>query len=183
MPNAIETFRSARQRINPEGLAFSGAVTLSSPIVMLPLQAGITYAVHEASKEANPTLLKFFTIGILAVANAASIAAETKALAKENYSASPVASTLNILTGKPLLSSLGGHLFNYAGLSALSPIEAAIVGDKKVLLEGAIASSLTLPIWFTSLNTLVLTGKTRPFIETVARMRRVVEKKFKKTNV
>lgn len=176
MPNFIEAYRSARQRINPEGLAFSGAVTLSSPAVMLPLQAGITYAIHEIAKEANPTLLKFVAIGVLGIANAVSVAVETKALTNENYSASPVATSLNILTGKPLLSSIGGHFVNYAGLSVLSPIEAVISGNNKVLLEGAVATTLTLPAWFTSLNTLVLTGKTRPFIETVAKARKRIFK-------
>lgn len=177
MKNLLEAYEGARRKVVPEGLAFSGAVTLSSPAVMLPIQAGLTYAAHEIAKDADPNLLKFIAIALIGIANAASVTAETKALSRENYSASPVATTLNILTGKPLLSSIGGHLVNYAGLSVLSPIEAAIAGDRKVLLEGAVATTLTLPAWFTPLNTLVLTGKTRPFVEKVAGIRRNILKR------
>lgn len=166
MPTPIESFRSARQRINPEGLAFSGAAALASPAVMLPVQAGLTYAIHEISKETDPTLLKFIAIGILGIANAVSIAAETKALNVDNYSAGPISSTVNILTGKSYLSSLVGHVANYVQLSIVNPINAAalITGNNQLLMESEAATALTFTGWSISMNALILTGRTRPVI-------------------
>jgi len=177
MPNIIEAYRAARKRVKPEGLAFSGTCSFISPAIMLPIQGGITFAAHEIAKEIDPNLVKFFTIAIIGLANALSLIAETKALSRENYSDSPLATTFNILTGRPFLSSLAGHFLNYAQLSVLSPIEASIVGDKNIILEGAIASTLTLPAFSIPLNTLVLTGRARPFVEGVANARRRILKK------
>src|SRR3989339_836804 len=127
MSNVLEAFKSARQRINPEGLLVSGACSYVSPAVMIPLEAGLTYAVHELAKDTDPNLLKIGVIGALAVANAVSVITESKALQRREYSASPVASALNILTERPLISSITGHLVNYAGLSVVNPINLAAI--------------------------------------------------------
>lgn len=182
MPNIKESFRSARKRINSEGLMFSGAVTAISPAIIPTVGAGVTFAVHEIEKDADTALVRILTVGVLGLLNAASVATETKALRDHNYSASPLSSTLNVLTGKPLLSSLGGHLVNYAQLSALNPINIFSVATKnsELLLQSETALSLTLTAWFISLNSLVLQGKTQPFVEGVGKVRQAIRKRLKK---
>lgn len=85
-------------------------LSLASHAVMIPLEAGITYVVHEAGNDVDQTLLKILAIGIIGIANMASVAVETKTLQKQGYSASPVGSMLNTLTGKPVIASVGEHI-------------------------------------------------------------------------
>lgn len=180
MPNVIESFRSARRRINPEGLVFSASVTAASTAILPAFSAGVTYAVHELAKETDPTLIKILAIGILGILNGASVTVETKALRSKEYSASPVSSTLYVLTGKPLLSSLGGHAINYAQISVLNPINIFSVATKnnELLVESEGSAAFILTIWLASLNTLVLKGKTQPFVNGVKKVRQVIGEKI-----
>ncbi len=182
MSRTIEAFRSARERINPEGLAFSTAVTFVSPAVLPAVSAGVTLAVHELAKETNPELMKILAIAVLGTLNALSVTAETKALKADNYSASPVSSSLHILTGKPLLSSLAGHALNYAHLSLLKPINwyAITTKNSELLIESEGSTTMMLTAWFTTLNALVLTGKTKPFVEKVKEVRLAIGNKFRR---
>lgn len=176
MSRFTEAFRCARQRINPEGLAVGAALSYISPAVMIPMQAGLTYVIHEIAQDADPDIFKICAIGLLGIANAISVGAETRTLRSNEYSASPVASTVNILTGKPLVSSIGSHLVNYAQLSILNPINAAAIWnqDTQLLAESASATSLTLTAWFTGLNILLSRGKTKEVIRGIQTARGVI---------
>jgi hypothetical protein len=182
MSRAIEAFRSARHRINPEGLAASTTLSAVSPFTMIPMEAGVTYAIHEAANITDPNLLKLAVIGILGIANAVSVNTEVDTLRKKNYSASPVGSALNIATGKPLLSSIGEHAVNYAQLSMLNPINAValINGDGRLLLESAGATSLALTIWLTSMNTLISQGRIDPVVNRIKKTRQTIWSKIRK---
>lgn len=182
MQNPIEVIRSARQRINPEGLMFSAAVTAASPAVLTSAASGMTFIIHQLAQEVDPNLMKIGTIGVISLLNIASVIAETKALKSHEYSASPVSSSLYILTGRPLISSLVGHLLNYAQISVLNPINvfAIATNNTELLIESEGSASLVLTAWFTTLNTLVLQGKTQPFVDKVRQIREGVQEKFRR---
>lgn len=129
MPNLKEAFVSARQRINPEGLVFSVTASATSLAVLPPLGVGATYVIHEVASVTDPTLMKIAGIAVIAACNTVSVVKETNVLDSDNYSASPVSTTLNVLTGKPLLSSIGGHIANYAPITLFNPINAYAIVD------------------------------------------------------
>lgn len=181
MLNPIETLRSVRQRINPEGLMFSAAVTATSPAIIPSVGAGMTFIAHRLAQENDPDLTKIAAAGIIGLMNVASVVVETKALESHKYSASPISSSFYVLTDRPLLSSLFGHFVNYAQISVLNPINifAVATKDTQLLIESEGAFSLALTSWFTSLNTLVLLDKTRPFIDSVKKIREAIQEKFR----
>lgn len=182
MSRTIEAFLNARKRISPEGLAFSGAVTLTSPAVLPTVSAGVTYAIHEIARETDPTLTRVLAIGIIGLLGSVSVAIETKALKSNEYSASPTSSTLYFLTGRPLLSSLGGHAVNYGQISIINPINifSAATRNNELLADSEISSTLVLTSWLTTLNALVLKGKTKPFTDGVKKMRQKIGRRFNK---
>lgn len=173
MSKVIEAFRSAKKRINPEGLAISTTIAVSSLPVILPLEGITTYAMHEFSKDADPDVFKFLTIGILGLINAVSIATETKALQVDHYCASPTASGLNVATGRPFASSFLGHAINYAQLFVLNPINYAAVFEQntQLLTESAVGTSVALTVWLTLMNALILQGKIQPVVDSMRKAR------------
>lgn len=182
MSNPIEIFRSARQRIYPEGLLFSAAVTATSPFVLTPASAGLTFIIHQVTKETEPNVTKLAAAGAIGILSAISIAVETKALESHKYCASPTSSSFYILTGRPLISAICGHLVNYAQISILNPINLYAVATKDLglLIESEGAAALTLAAWLITMNALVLKGKTRPFVNKVKQVREVLGEKLKR---
>lgn len=162
----VELYRNARQRVNPEGLAISTTISTASLGVIVPMEAGITYVLHEVGKEVDPNILKFATIALLGIANMASVAIEAKTLKKKQYSSSPIGSTLNVATGKPLLSTVGELAFNHAQLTVFNPINAVAIAnsDSQLLAESVAATSFTLSAWSIPMNTLILQGRIDPVV-------------------
>ncbi|MCR4326848.1 MAG: hypothetical protein NUV52_04300 [Candidatus Roizmanbacteria bacterium] len=180
MSNIIEGFRAARARIKPEGFAFSAASSYMSPTIMVPLYGALTYAAHEANTVFDTNAFTVGAIAVLGIANAISITAEAKALTKEGYSSSVIANTLQVATGNPLLSSIGGHVSNYAQLFLINPINSAALlsENRELLTESLGATSLTLTAWLTAMNSLVITGKTKEFTDGVTRVRKYIAQKI-----
>ena len=69
MFNPVEAYRSAKERVNPDGLIVSGTLSGTSFAVLPLLNSGLTFAIHELGKDANPDIVKIATIGALAVSN------------------------------------------------------------------------------------------------------------------
>ncbi len=155
----------------------------ASPAAIMPMQAGITYAVHEFGKEVSPDIYRIFVIGAIALINAISVATETKALTEKKYSSSPISSTLNIATDKPLVASLGSNAINYAQLSVLNPINAGalLTENGSLLLASAASTSIALGLWRTIMNTLIMQGKIDPVVNNIRKARETFTKRFKKT--
>lgn len=176
-----ESLRSARERINPEGAIVSTTISAASNAVMLPMEAGLTYLVHEATAITDPTLLKLAATAALGVANLASVRTQAKALKEKEYSASITGSTINILTGKPLLSSVGEHLLTYGILFFTNPINAValISRNNELLMESAAASSFAYTFWATTWNRLIVNGRADPIVEKMRSARHSISQKFK----
>lgn len=182
MLKTIEVLRAARQRINPEGLAISLTLAYTSPAVIVPLEAGLTYVIHEIGKGTDPNLLRLTAIGVFGLASAISVATEARALRVQEYSASPTASLLNVLTGRPFLAALGGHLFNYTQLLVLNPINmvAIISADGRLLAESVGSTSLALTLWLTTMNSLISAGRIQPVVEKIRAVRQSIMKIVRK---
>jgi len=183
MPNIKEAYTNAKQRINPEGLAFTAASNVTSYVIFPPMEGAITYAAYEAANHLDQDLLKFFAVGLLGIANAASVGIESKALEHDNYSASMTSSTLNIVTGKPLVSAIGGHIGNYVGLTIFNPLNIFALSTKNysLLLESEGAASVALTSYFITLNSLIINGKTQPFIDRVRKVREGITKRVRRS--
>jgi hypothetical protein len=182
MPNLRESYRAARQRVSFEGLSVSTTIAFGSNAVMIPLETVITEGIHQVGTVTDPNLFTFGGLILLAAANAISIRAEAKALREKLFSASPVASTLNIMTGKSYVSALGEHAFSYTTLSVLNPINAVAIinNDHQLLAESVGATLLAYPLWLTSMNTLISQGRVDPVVNGIRRVRKSVWAKIKK---
>ncbi len=180
MGNPKERFLEARKRLNPEGLVFSASASATSPAILPAVGVGTTYIIHELASMTNPSVVKVASIAILGACNTISIKTESKALQKDNYSASPISSTLNVVTDKPLVSSITGHLINFIPLSVLNPINLYAIATRNytLLAQSEGAGSLALTTYYTTLNTLILKGKTEPFIKGVRKVRDVINRKI-----
>lgn len=179
MPNLRETYDSTRhwvkknsQRINPEGLTVSTtAASLSG--LLWGVQGAMTLAMHELSNEVNPDLKKFIVIGTLGIINALSIAAETGSLRSKNYSASPLSSFFNIVSGKALGSSALSHLVNYTEATIINPINIAAVAtsNSQLFWESELSAAYVFTGYSIFVNTLILTGATKFLTEPVRKVR------------
>lgn len=176
-----QRYDSAKERINPEGLAVTSSIFLASIPSILPIEATLTYAIHELSGD-NPDLARAALVGVSGVANIASVALESRALKEKEYSASPYGSAFNIMTGKPVVSSVLEHAGNHAYLQLTNPISAIAIynSDSQLLIDSIIATSLTIPLWFIPFNALILSGKTDPFVNKMKSVRESAMRKFRK---
>jgi hypothetical protein len=177
----MEVIRNARERINPEGFAASTAISTASWGTFIPMEAGITYTIHEIAQQTDPNALKIAIAGGLGIANAASIALEARALRRKQYSASPVGTTLNIATGRPLISSVGEHVLNNVQLNLMNPINAVALlnNDPQLLSESVAATSFAITLWAGPINHLIAEGKADPLINTMKRVRQATWGRFK----
>lgn len=181
MPSVRERYHSAKSRINPEGVAVSSSIFMASIPSILPIEAGLTTAAHYLSA-GTPDLARLTLIGLSGAANIASVALEARSLREKEYSASPVGTSLNIMTGRPMMSSALEHLGNQAFLTLTNPINAIAVYncDDQLLVDSLIATSLTIPVWFIPFNALIISGRTDPFVNGMKRIRESVLGKIKK---
>lgn len=180
-PNPKRWWNDAKGRINPEGIAVTSSITLASIPAILPIEIGLTAAIHELSS-GSPDVGRFSAVVFSGVANAASVSLERRALREKEYSASPVGTTLNIMTGRPVLSSVLEHLGNYAYLTTTNPINAVAIynQDAQLLIDSLIATSLTLPLWYMPFNKLILAGKIDPFVNKMKSIRESISERIRK---
>lgn len=172
MQSVRERYNSAKGRINPEGLAVTSAIFTASIPSILPIEAGLTTATRLLSS-GTPGFAEATLIGISGIANVASVALESRALRKKEYSASPYGTAFNIMTGKPKFSSALEHAGNHVYLQITNPINAIAVynHDDQLLVDSIIATSLTIPLWFIPFNALILSGRTDPFVNRMKKVR------------
>lgn len=186
MSSIIEAFQRAKHRINPEGLEISATLTGASIFVIPPLQAALTSVLHEISREVPPDVIKLGAVGILACLNAASIIVESRTLRKKQYSASPIASTINVATGKPILSSALGHIVNFAISSGLNPVNivnivSLMAGDQgRMFAENAVGVGLALGLWNIGFNTLILNHRIDPVVKVMKNAQQAISKRFQR---
>ena len=182
MPNIKEAYSSAMKRVNPEGLAISTTVAYASLGFIVPMEAGITYAIHEAAKVTDQSALGLGIAAVVGITNAVSVAVETRTLEKKKYSASPIGSALTAATGKPLASSIGEHIFNNVQLSILNPINAVAVvsNNPSLLVQSMAATSIALSLWDIPINSLILRGKIDPLVDGMRSVRKAVWGRIRK---
>lgn len=185
MVSVKEAWEQAKQRVNPEGLAISNILTGSSILIIPPLQAALTYAIHELSGEVPTDIVKLLSIGILGCINVASIYAETRTLNQERYSASPIASTLNVAIGNPSVASLLGHGINFMMSYGLNPINLLSIGSLvggdqgKLFAENAVGVGIALGSWNIGFNTLISTHRVEPVVNGMRNIRHKILGQFK----
>lgn len=187
MPNPIESLKGVRTKLfphskmNPDGLAFGAAVSTISPVFLSWSGTSLTFALYELAKDSNPLFLQALAVGGLGALNAASVITEAKALKSYEYSANPASTALYGLTRRPLISSLGGHAYTYTKVSIFNPINVAAMAshNHELIVANEVAASAVLTGWFTSLNSLVLQGRAKPFTEKVGQVRQAVVNRFR----
>lgn len=174
-------WKSAKERISPEGLAVTSSIFTASIPSIFTIEASLTTATHLLSS-GSPDLARATLIGISGVANVASVVLESRALRGKEYSASPYGSAFNIMTGKPVLSSTLEHAGNHIYLQLTNPINAIAVynHDDQLLVDSIIATSLTIPVWFIPFNALILSGRIDPFVNRMKRIRESAWGKIRK---
>lgn len=188
MRNPIEAagnwYSSTEKRVNPEGLAASTAIATASIGTIVPMEAGITYSIHEIAQRTDPNLLNFGIAAGLVAANAVSIALDAKALRRREFSASPIGTLFYAGSGKPLVSSVGEHIWNNVQLNLLNPINGIAVynNDPQLLSESAVATSLVITLWSGPINHLIAEGKADPLINTMKKFRRQATTGWKLAN-
>lgn len=187
MSRVREALQQAKQRINPEGLVISSTLTGASIFAIPTFQAALTYVLNEISREVPTNIIKLGAVGILACVNAASIVVESRTLRKKQYSASPIASTINVATGKPILSSSLGHIINFAqSYGLINPVNIAntiqlIAGDQgRMFAENAVGVGLALGLWNIGFNTLILNHHIDPVVKGMRNARQAISKRFKR---
>ncbi len=185
MFNVRENFRTMQQRFNPEGLAVSATLASASPFAIVPLHALLTIALHETGKEVHTDTLKYIAVGLLGFSNMISSFVESRALQRYNYSASPTASTIHMMTGHSFLSSGFVHMSNFATFFLFNPVNAYafVSGDERLLTESAASVALALTSWRTAMNTLILKGKIQPVVRTIRTTRKSVAGIFKRKTI
>lgn len=175
MPNFREAYRSAKGRINPEGVAVTSFIATASIPSMLPIEIGLTTAIHEMAR-GDPNLVRLTAVVLSGAANAASVALEARALKKTEYSASPGGTALYIMTGKPEVSSALEHGLNYAQLTLINPINAIAIynNDAQLFVDSLIATSLIIPLWNLPFNGLIVQGKMDSIVNRMRRGRKSI---------
>ncbi len=181
MPRFVESYRSARDRINPEGVVVATTMGAVSFPLMIPLEASITAAIQEFTN-GEPNLARLGVIAASGLANAASITIESRALREKEFSGSLGGTTWNIMTGKPRLSSTLDHLANYGLLTVANPVNAVAIynSDSQLLIDSLIASSIVIPLWDIPVNTLIVKGKIDPVVKKMRSIRESLVNKFRK---
>lgn len=169
------------EKIPPEGIAITSAITLVSLSLVVPIEAGIT-AVVKSATTSDGDLARTAAVGLSVAANAASMFLEAKTLREKKYSSSPGGVILNAVTDEPLASSIAEHGLNLALLAATNPINyvALYNNDTQLLTDSLIASSLTVPLWNTIFNLLILKGRIDPVVEEVKKIKNKISQTLKR---
>lgn len=171
LDKATEAFHSAkqtaRQKIGPRGLFVSTLLSTAAFPILVAAEGGLTHEINALAAVTDPNLFKLTAIGVLGLTNVASIALESRTLAKKRYSASLASTTFNTKTDKPSIAALGGHIYSYAKYAVLNPanVIALLNSDSKLAGEGAISTSLTMVSWYMVMNTLILKNRIDPVLD------------------
>lgn len=183
MANFKEAYISAKNRVNPEGLAISTLIAGSSPFVLVPTQAMVTLGIHELSKSVDPTTMGLVAIGTIALFNTASIIVESRALLKEQFCDSPVTNIINVISGKPTLSSFLGHLGHFGENGIVSLLTLINNDQGKLFSETALATNLVLGCWNLFFNSMILSGNIDPVVKGLKKARKKVKHVFTRKNL
>ena len=171
MSRAKESFSSAVSRIHPEGIVIAQTFGFITPWVAGPTSERLASTIHQFHERVDPDLARTLTIAALvAITYVISVARENRTLNKRRYSASATTNYLNVVTGRPAVSSAGGHVLGAAQLLGL-PTAAELLfsgGSKQLLTEGVVPAALiTTACVRTATNTLVLRGWAEPLVQRI----------------
>lgn len=171
----------AKYHKHKKSVGIGTAFALVSPAFLIPAQTVLTAGVSEAVKNFGTTPLALLAYGLIAL-NAASIAVETAALVRHNYSNNPISSVLNIMVNDtseriPVIKdvfkkypvvpaafvSLASHAYHILPVGVMNPylpssIRSLLSEDKKPFLENFGSISVALALWNIGTNTLILRG-------------------------
>lgn len=187
MSNLRETYRSTRQwfdkqgeRRNPDGIgfAFIGSQIICAPLV--GVQLFVAREMHEIANEIDANLAKFLVIAGLGIINGLSVLAETKAISKNEYSASIITNIANSITDRPLPSALISKTINYGLLAATNPINlyALVTGNSQFYMESTIAGSFIFSSWSIIANRGIASRFSTPLTERIKKGREKIGNKL-----
>ena len=170
MSRAKESFSSAVSRIHPEGIVIAQTFGFITPWVAGPTSERLASTIHQFHERVDPDLARTLTIAALvAITYVISVARENRTLNKRRYSASATTNYLNVVTGRPAVSSAGGHVLGAAQLLGLTTAAELLFsgGSKQLLTEGVPAALITTAGVRTTMNTLVLRGWAEPLVQRI----------------
>ena len=170
MSRAKESFSSAVSRIHPEGIVIAQTFGFITPWVAGPTSERLASTIHQFHERVDPDLARTLTIAALvAITYVISVARENRTLNKRRYSASATTNYLNVVTGRPAVSSAGGHVLGAAQLLGLTTAAELLFsgGSKQLLTEGVPAALITTAGVRTATNTLVLRGWDEPLVQRI----------------
>src|SRR3989338_7015168 len=143
MSRAKESFSSAVSRIHPEGIVIAQTFGFITPWVAGPTSERLASTIHQFHEQVDPDLARTLTLAVLiAITNVSSVVRETRTINERRYSASATTNYLNVVTGRPAVSSAGDHLLGAAQLLGLTTAAELIFfrGSKQLLNEGVPAA-------------------------------------------
>src|SRR3989344_163110 len=170
MSRAKESFSSAVSRIHPEGIVIAQTFGFITPWVAGPTSERLASTIHQFHERGDPDLARTLTIAALvAITYVISVARENRTLNKRRYRASATTNYLNVGTGRPAVSSAGGHVLGAAQLLGLTTAAELLFsgGSKQLLTEGVPAALITTACVRTATNTLVLRGWAEPLVQRI----------------
>lgn len=162
MSTFLEKYEAAKQAVHPDKLLIAGAIAMLSVPVLVPLQSFLTYLVHESGEKISTEWMQILAVAIIGIANAISIAVETKALEEKRYSASPMSTALKVLIKNSLGISTVGHIINFVQIYLANPVQILNFltlqtgGSNRLFFENAIGVTLALSAWKLIFNALIL---------------------------
>lgn len=162
MEALIKKYNAAKEAAHPDKILIAGLIAASSVPAIVPLQIFLTYLTHETSKDISPEGIQILAVAIIGLANAISIAVETKALEKKQYSASPMSTILKVFIGNSLGISSAGHMINFVQIYLANPVHLLNFltlqagGGNRLFVENAIGVTLSLSLWKLIFNGLIL---------------------------
>ena len=184
MSRAKESFSSAVSRIHPEGIVIAQTFGFITPWVAGPTSERLASTIHQFHERVDPDLARTLTIAALvAITYVISVARENRTLNKRRYSASATTNYLNVVTGRPAVSSAGGHVLGAAQLLGLTTAAELLFsgGSKQLLTEGVPAALITTAGVRTATNTLVLRGWDEPLVQRIKEGEGLVAKAARRT--
>lgn len=167
---------AVRERIKPEGLALGAALEIAAPAA-LPVQTALIFLLNDAGKSVPSETLRTVAISVFGLNVALGWLITALTLRKYNYASDLSSTILQVGTGNPWLSSLGGlgiglfygTLFNpndWIGIgSLLFGRESARIFD-----EDLIAKSIVAFTYVNSVNFLINFGMGKKLGEVGDRM-------------
>lgn len=162
MNRLLERYEAAKQAVHPDKLVIALGIAVLSLPVLVPLQSFLTYLVHESGEQLSTEWMQILAVAIIGLANAASIAVETKALEEKRYSASPMSTTLKVIIENSFGIATAGHIINFLQIYLANPVQILNFitlqsgGGNRLFFENAIGVTLALSAWKLIFNGLIL---------------------------